>query len=189
MSKVKTPPYPNWRMFFLDWGDYSHPPLLLSLSPARDSCNDSWYSDNSHFFHHCKIKSQFELKGTSIQKTSARSSIFLCNYGSTYWKLWLEYIWKQSKSPCGKAKNMYEIKQVQPVWFCIHSGRQFEDTFENAQWHKVKQVLPVWLCICSGRRFEDTFENTDWEKFEQMQPVWLCILSGKLFEDPFENWH
>ena len=48
---------------------------------------------------------------------------------------------------------------MQPMRLCILSGRQFEDTFQNAQWRKVKQVQPMWLCIFSGRQFEDAFKN------------------------------
>ena len=33
------------------------------------------------------------------------------------------------------------------MWLCLFSGRQFEDTFENAQWRKDKQMQPTWLCI------------------------------------------
>ena len=29
------------------------------------------------------------------------------------------------------------------MWFCIYSGRRFEETFENAQWRKVKQMQPM----------------------------------------------
>ena len=32
---------------------------------------------------------------------------------------------------------------MQPVWICILSKRQFEDTFENTQKRKVKQIKPV----------------------------------------------
>ena len=60
---------------------------------------------------------------------------------------------------------------MQPVWLCILSCRQFEDTFENTQWRKVKQMQSVWLCIFSGRQFEDTFENTQRRKVEQMRPI------------------
>ena len=58
-----------------------------------------------------------------------------------------------------------------PMWLCIFSGRQFEETFENTRRRKIKQMQPVWLCIFSGRpfanapwgkarRFEDTFEKS-----------------------------
>ena len=49
----------------------------------------------------------------------------------------------------------------------------------DAQWRQVKQMQPVWLCIFSGRQFEDTYEETQWRKAKQLQPVWLCILPGK----------
>ena len=31
---------------------------------------------------------------------------------------------------------------------------------KNAEWTKVEQMQPVWLCIHSSRQFEDTFEKT-----------------------------
>ena len=40
-----------------------------------------------------------------------------------------------------------KVKQMQPVWLCIFSGRPFEDTFENAQSRKVKQMQPMQLCV------------------------------------------
>ena len=33
---------------------------------------------------------------------------------------------------------------MQPVWICILSKSQFEDTFENTQKRKVKQIKPVF---------------------------------------------
>ena len=68
---------------------------------------------------------------------------------------------------------------MQPVWFCIFSGRQFEDAFQNAQWRKAEQMQPLWLCILSGRQFEEAFENAQLRKVKKMQPVWLCMLSGR----------
>ena len=80
-----------------------------------------------------------------------------------------------------------KAKQMQPMWLCILSGRPFEVTFEDAQWRKVEQMQPVRLCILSGRQFKDTFEDAQWGKIEQMQPVWICIIWSKQFEDAFEN--
>ena len=34
---------------------------------------------------------------------------------------------------------------MQPVWLCIHSSRQFEETFKNAQWRKVQQMQLMWF--------------------------------------------
>ena len=39
------------------------------------------------------------------------------------------------------------------------------------QWRKVKQMQPMSLCIFSGRQFEDTFDNAQWRKVKQMQPM------------------
>ena len=76
---------------------------------------------------------------------------------------------------------------MQPMWLCLFSGKQFEDTFENAHWRKVKQMQPMWLCLFSGRQFEETFENAQWSRIIQMQPMWVCIFSGRQFEETFEN--
>ena len=75
------------------------------------------------------------------------------------------------------------------MWLWVFAGRQFEDTFENAQWRKVKQMQPMWLCIILCKRSEETFENAQWRKVTQMQPMWVCIFTGMQFEDPFENTH
>ena len=70
---------------------------------------------------------------------------------------------------------------MQPLWLCIHWGRQIEETFRNPRWRKDKQMQPVWFCILSGRQFEDAFENTQRRKVKQMQPVWLCILFSRKY--------
>ena len=41
------------------------------------------------------------------------------------------------------------------MWLCIHSGKQFEDTFENAQQRKIKQMQLMLLCLFSGWKFEN----------------------------------
>ena len=94
--------------------------------------------------------------------------------GQTLWGL----IWKT---------HWTKVKQMQPMWLRILSGRQFEETFENAQWRKAKQMQSMWLCLFSGRRFEDTSENAQWRKVKQMQPMWLCLSSGRQFDEAFEN--
>ena len=65
-----------------------------------------------------------------------------------------------------------KVVQMQPMWLCILSGRQFEDTFEITQWRKAKQMQPMWLCIFLGRHSKDSFENTQRRKIKQMQPIW-----------------
>ena len=82
-----------------------------------------------------------------------------------------------SRCWCGncfeKDKQCYDANQMQPMWLCIFTGRQFEEAFENTQWRKVKQMQPMWICILFCKRFEDTFENAQWRKDKQMQPVWF----------------
>ena len=51
-----------------------------------------------------------------------------------------------------------------PVWLCILSGRQFEDTYEDSQWRKVKQMQPVRICMLWSKCFEETFETHSGEK-------------------------
>ena len=70
---------------------------------------------------------------------------------------------------------------MQPMWLYLFSDKQFEDTFENAQWGKVKQMQPMWLCLFSDRPFEETFENAHWKKLNK------CILSGRQVYVAFEN--
>ena len=53
-------------------------------------------------------------------------------------------------------------------------------TYLKIQWGKVKQMQSMWLCILSGRQFGDTFDNTQWRKAKQMQSVWLCMLLSNL---------
>ena len=104
-----------------------------------------------------------------------------------------------------------KFKQMRPVWLCILAGKQFEETFENAQWRKVKQMQPVWLCILTGKQFEETFENAQWRKvnatnatlYPHRQAIWgdisvisvqrkvkkynqLCILSCRQCKETFE---
>ena len=77
--------------------------------------------------------------------------------GTNLSKLWL---WFEGwGNPEEKDCQDWKAKQMQPVWLCILSGRQFEDTFENSQRRKVIQMQPMWLCILSGRQFEDTFDG------------------------------
>ena len=33
-----------------------------------------------------------------------------------------------------------QVKNMEPVWLCSITGRQFKETFENTQWRKVKQM-------------------------------------------------
>ena len=64
--------------------------------------------------------------------------------------------------------------------------RQFEETFENAQWRKVNQMQPMWLCFVLCKRFEETFENTQWGKVKQMRltnEFYWFYLWGELTEN------
>ena len=74
--------------------------------------------------------------------------------------------------------NQCNIATMQPVRLYIFSGRQVEDTSENAQWRKAKQMQAMQLCIFSYRHVEDSFENTQWRKVKQMETMWLCLFSG-----------
>ena len=66
---------------------------------------------------------------------------------------------------------------MQPMRLCLFLGREFEGTFENAQWRKVKQMQPMWLYLFSGTEFEGSFENAQWRKVKQMQRMRLWILN------------
>ena len=39
-----------------------------------------------------------------------------------------------------KTRSEKKTRKMQPLWFCIQSGRQFEETFLKTQWRKVKQM-------------------------------------------------
>ena len=69
------------------------------------------------------------------------------------------HIWKLTEE---------KVKQMQPMWFCIISGKQFEDTVENAQWRKVKQMQPMWIYNFLVRQFKDPQEDAHWRKAPQM---------------------
>ena len=51
---------------------------------------------------------------------------------------------------------------MQPMQFCILSGRQFEDTFENTQWRKVK--TNVTSASVHPMQFEEAFEKIQRER-------------------------
>ena len=74
---------------------------------------------------------------------------------------------------------------------CLFSGKQLEDTFENAQRRKTTQMHPMWLCLFPGRRFEATFENTQntaksplkrslWWHIWKIIFQWKCTVEKKL---------
>ena len=45
------------------------------------------------------------------------------------------------------------------MWVCLLWSKFIAETFENPWWRKDKQMQSLWFCILSGRRFEDTFEK------------------------------
>ena len=52
---------------------------------------------------------------------------------------------------------------MQPMWLCIRSGRQFEDTFENPHRGKVKQITNATNVILYARKqaiWEDIWKHT-----------------------------
>ena len=87
----------------------------------------------------------------------------------------------------GEIWGWRKVKQMQPMWLCLFSCIQFEETYENAHQRKVIQMQPMWPCFFSYKQFEGTTENPNWRKVKQMQPMWQCLLWSKLFEDTFEN--
>ena len=87
----------------------------------------------------------------------------------------LESIWNTQRR---------KVKQMQPVWFCIYSGRQFENAFESSQWREAKQMQPMWLCILRHWRCESTFAIHSGEK-----PPLLGDLGVKLLKHHYLNHH
>ena len=45
------------------------------------------------------------------------------------------------------------------MWLCLFSGKQFKDTFENAQWRKVN-MQQMWLCLLW--EFDNTHIIINW---------------------------
>ena len=79
--------------------------------------------------------------------------------------------------------------EMQPMWLCIHSGRQIGET----QWRKVKQMQPMWICILLQEQFEQTCDNTHWMglirksvEFQRINMDWLTIgEKSKHFQSTF----
>ena len=58
-----------------------------------------------------------------------------------------------------------------------HSGRRLEEPFVNAQRRKVKQMQRVWVCLISDRQFEDTFDETPWTEFVKSYSLLVKLFS------------
>ena len=80
---------------------------------------------------------------------------------------------KKNNWQCHKVnKSSFEAYKMQPMWICILTGRQFEETFENTQWRKSKKK-------CSQRDYASSSEDVlrihlkthSGEKAKQMQPM------------------
>ena len=74
-------------------------------------------------------------------------------------------LWGKEASQEGGERPQLQPLPLRTVLFLFKPSRK---TFENTQWRKDKQMQPVWFCILSGRRFEETFENTQWRQIKQM---------------------
>ena len=68
---------------------------------------------------------------------------------------------------------------MQLLLVCHSLCRQFEETFDNAQWRKGKKWQPVRFCINWDSQFESTLENTQWRKLHQMEPLRFYIKLGQ----------
>ena len=66
--------------------------------------------------------------------------IDLTQFGTTCWAKHNTFQQRFEGRKNLEEKDRHEVKQMQPMWLCILSGRQFEDTFENAQRRKVEQM-------------------------------------------------
>ena len=78
--------------------------------------------------------------------------------------LWPWFKGCKRKNPEENNRWCQYFKKMQPMWICLFCCKQFEETFENAQWRKVQHMQWMWFCILSGRSFEATFEDTQWRK-------------------------
>ena len=85
----------------------------------------------------------------------------------------LESIWNTQRR---------KVKQTQPAWFCIYSGRQFENAFESSQWREAKQMQPMWLRILRYRRCEGTFAIHSGEKPPLLGDLGVKLLNHHLHD-------
>ena len=65
---------------------------------------------------------------------------------------------KQTKSD--RRDKQQRFKEVQSMWLYYFLGKDSNESHENTPWRKVKQMQPMWLCIHSSRRIEETFVYT-----------------------------
>ena len=79
------------------------------------------------------------------------------------------------------------IPQMQPVWLCIFSGRQFENAFKKTLRWKVKHMQPVLLCILPSKQFDDTCENTKGDEFQTIATNVTLRLLRQAIKESFEN--
>ena len=167
-------------------GDDTIPKVYPIPSHHRHSCGEKIFfvilqckTFTFHLLYYSKNNISFEWKRPSTQGASEVGALplpiwrfhtfpkLLFGDGSTTWKC--ELSWH-------KNAQWRKDNQMQPVWFYILSGKQFEETFENPWWRKDKQMQPVWFCILSCKCFGDTFDNALWRKVKQMQPSEILYL-------------
>ena len=55
----------------------------------------------------------------------------------------------------------------------VDSCRRVEETFESTHRGKVKQMQPMWFRIYSGREFETAFESSQWREAKNATDVTL----------------
>ena len=161
-------------------------------------CSARWFEEtfeNTSVTMHL-LREDIKTKNFSIRALRAIATLFL--FGQVIWG----HIWK---------KQWRNVNQMQPVWICIFSFRQFEATFENTRWRKVNQCdyassktshLRKHLKTHSGEKSNKcsqcnfisfqpgnlrTHLKTQWRNVNEMQPLWICIFSWRQFEVTFEN--
>ena len=81
-------------------------------------------------------------------------------------KIMLWFFSDRPQSPICAQNLFYDpnVKQMQSMWLSLFSGRQFKETFEEAQWRKVKQMQHMRLCVFVWKSFEATFKTHSGEK-------------------------
>ena len=70
--------------------------------------------------------------------------------GGTSGLLWLWFKGCKCKNSGESDGQCHQVKYMQPMWLCIPTGRQFEETFENTQWWKVKNETKIMWFAFTG---------------------------------------
>ena len=135
------------------------------------------FNHNSHFGNSKILILRRRLKTHTGEKPNKCNQ---CDFASCYSSALRTHL-KTHSGEKSKKCNQCDFASFRASW-------GLEDTFVNAQWSKVKQMQPMWLWLFSGKQFKDTLENAQWRKVK-LQQMWLCFLWDWHFENKFDKTH